>query len=151
MATLRFPVGRQRLARNIRPSEQRYTRNVRAQMQAIVKNARQVINAIEMTSIPAIEYGLRPIYDESQILVPVKTGQLKGSGFIEVKRGARGVQGVVGYGKAGNPDYAVFVHERMDLHHESPTQAKFLEEAVKRHIGNVAPRYADFVRKNVGL
>lgn len=151
MANVRFPVGRQRLHHNVRPSQAGYTRAIRAQMKQIVDNMQKVIKAIHATSKPALQYALQPIYDDSQVLVPVDKGPLKASGFIEVRDTARGVTGVVGYAKGGNPHYAVYVHERMDLQHSAPTQAKFLEEPVMRHLRNIPARYASYVKQGVGL
>ena len=45
----------------------------------------------------------------------------------------------------------MFVHERLDLSHKAPTQAKYLEEASNRHIDEVLPRLVSFLRKAVKL
>jgi hypothetical protein len=37
------------------------------------------------------------------------------------------------YGNSG-AWYAPIVHERLDLHHESPTRAKYLSAAMEEHI-----------------
>lgn len=151
MARLQFPIGRQRLTPNVRGSEAASTRDVRRQMQQILDNAKDVIQAIEGNSPAALIYAVQPIYDESQELVPVDTGKLKDSGFVEVRSTTRGATAVVGYAKGGDPDYAVWVHEHLEVHHEPPTQAKFLEEAVNRHIEEVPERYAYFVKNSLGL
>jgi hypothetical protein len=152
MATkLSFSVGRQRLGRNVRPSEARYTRAVKAQMDQIIRNAQKVIESINATSVPGLEYALKPIYDSSQMLVPVRTGRLKRSGFIEVRRTRRGVTGTVGYAKGGSPHYAVYVHENMEMYHNPPTQAKFLQAAIMQHLYDIPIRYAEYVRFTLGL
>lgn len=151
MARISFPIGYQRIPASTRPSQASYTRAIRSQMEQIIKNAQAVIAAIEGDSIDALKYALEPIYDESQILVPVDTGRLKASGFIEARKTGRGVTGAVGYGKGGDPYYAVYVHEHLELRHEAPTQAKFLEEAVNRHIDEIPERYAEYIRNSTGL
>jgi hypothetical protein len=151
MGTLRFPVGRQRIGKTVNPSEAMYARSITAQMNQIIENAETVIEAIEMTSLPALEYALQPMFDTSQFLVPVKSGKLKRSGFIEVRRTRRQVEGIVGYARAGNPHYAVYVHENMFMLHKEPTQAKFLQQAVVQHMHEVPIRYADFVKRRLGL
>ena len=69
------------------------------------------------------------VYAESQVLVPVNTGALKGSGRI-VRTGRWRSDGTpeiaVVYGNE-IVNYAVKVHEDLDAYHESPTQAKYLE------------------------
>lgn len=61
-------------------------------------------------------------------LTPIEFGNLRGSWYSEVKQQSDNIGVEVGYGAS----YAVFVHERTELHHASPTQSKFLEEALKR-------------------
>ena len=63
-------------------------------------------------------------------LTPIETGNLRGSWYSKVKQQGDNIGVEVGYGEGAS--YAVFVHERTELHHASPTQAKFLEEALKR-------------------
>src|SRR5690606_7190367 len=120
MAKLRFSVGRSRGPSRLSPSHTAYTRNVQAQMQQVIKNAQKVIDAVEVTSLPALRYALKPIYDTSQELVPKRTGKLARSGFVEVRRRGSTVEGVVGYARSEDPHYAVFVHERMDFYHAPP-------------------------------
>lgn len=141
----RFTVGRQRLGRMISPIEASYTRSIRAQMLQLEKNLTKIIEQIREATPEALEYAVQPIFDESQNLVPVKTGDLKASGFVESKRSGRRIRVNIGYGKAGKPSYGVYVHEMIDVHHEPPTQAKFLEEAVNRHFSSVEPRIREFL------
>lgn len=63
-------------------------------------------------------------------LTPIETGNLRGSWYSDVKQQGDKIGVEVGYGEGAS--YAVFVHERTELHHASPTQSKFLEEALKR-------------------
>jgi hypothetical protein len=71
----------------------------------------------------AIAEALQPVWDESQRLVPVDTSALKQSGVFN--RGGDVIE--MSYGNYATP-YAWIVHERMDVHHDPPTQAKFLEQ-----------------------
>lgn len=148
---VRFKVGRQRLDGNVRPSQANYTRQIREQMKVIEDNLMRVIKGIEGLTPEALEYGVQPIYDKSQVYVPVKTGDLKVSGFVDSGVTSRGARVVVSYGKGGKPEYAVFVHEMVDFQHDAPTQAKFLEYAVDEHINEVAPRVAKFIKDGIGL
>lgn len=68
-------------------------------------------------------------------LTPHESGHLRESCYTDVKiKGSflgltsAKVVGIIGY----TADYAVYVHERTELHHEPPTQAKFLETAIKQ-------------------
>ena len=151
MATGRLSVGQIKGTPRGSASHQRFAKSVQAQMAKVTENLNKVIRSIEATSPLALRYAVKPIYDESQNLVPVDTGKLKASGFIEVRKNTRGVTAVIGYARGNNPHYAAFVHERLDLYHEPPTQAKFLEEAANRHMGKIPARYADYVKRHVGL
>jgi len=82
----------------------------------------------------------------SRSLTPVLTGALRAShvtGLPETSGGEITVSITVG-GPAA--PYAVFVHERLDLHHTNG-QAKFLETAVLA----AAPGFADRVARRIDL
>lgn len=133
------------------PSQVGYVGVVNKQMKTIRDNLSKVIKAINTSSPQALEYALTPMFNTSQRLVPKKTLELKRSGFLEARRTAYGATVAIGYGRGGKPIYAPIVHERTELHHANGTQAKYLQEAVQRHIRNVPRRYAEFVRDQLGL
>lgn len=151
MASVRFPVGRVRIDRFVSSAEAGATRDARASMDRVAKNLKRVIAAIENASPAGLAYALEPIYETSQELVPVDTGKLKRSGYIDARKTGRGIVAEVGYGKGGNPHYTAFVHERLDIYHKPPTQAKFLEEAVNQHQHEVLDRYAQFMKRGLGF
>jgi len=121
------------------------------QFTAIKRRLRKIIKDIKDATPDAVVYGLQPIFDESQRLVPVDTGDLKASGYLEVVKSGGTVRAEVGYTRGGKPKYAGAVHERLDQGHQAPTQAKFLEHAVDKHINNVGPRIAEFLGRSAGL
>lgn len=68
------------------------------------------------------------IFAKSQLLVPVDTGVLRGSGGVSApQQGASGYYVDIFYGGPAAP-YALFVHEIIENYHKSPTQSKYLEE-----------------------
>lgn len=149
--TGRISIGRTRVLKSMSPRNAGYLRHMNAQVSAITKRIEKAINAVEGATVPAIRYALRPIYEESQILVPKDTLKLMKSGFIEVHRTSRGVSGVVGYAKGDNPKYAMIVHERTDLYHKKPTRAKFLQAAASKHVGKIRGRIAEYLQRATGL
>ena len=151
MASVNLGVGRKRASAAMQPHEAGYIQNITAQMDRLRKAMKKAIDRIEGVTPTALKYGLQPIFDTSQALVPVDTGRLKRSGFLVTRKGVRGVSASIGYAKGGRPDYAVLVHERLDIPHKEGTQAKFLEEAVKRHLNEIAPRIRTFLKRNAGL
>lgn len=94
------------------------------------------------------------IFAESQQEVPVDTGALKRSGYIE----KQGNSVDIGYGRseelgASNQTpntYMVAVHERLDVYHPNG-KAKFLEDPVNRHTRKGADSIADKIRKLLHL
>lgn len=72
----------------------------------------------------------RRLQRESQLVVPIKTGNLKGSAFTR-NMGGKGKTAdiVVGY-TAG---YAIYVHELIHSQHKEGKQAKYLEEPARIH------------------
>jgi hypothetical protein len=78
------------------------------------------------------------IFADSQMLVPVDTGALKGSGGIEGPYDVGGgvMEVLIYYGGPGAA-YALSVHENLDSYHEDPTQAKYLEVPFLIHAVNV--------------
>lgn len=66
------------------------------------------------------KYAAYEIYNRALKIVPVKTGDLRNSAYIR-KVG-------IGYEVGFTEYYAIFVHERLELRHRRPYQAKFLED-----------------------
>lgn len=90
----------------------------------------------------ALYWEANEAFNKSQGLVPVATGRLKSSGRVEMpKQEAGGVSVEIAYGTP----YALAVHERLDTHHASPTQAKFLEQPVVQQTSGMGGRIADRV------
>lgn len=69
------------------------------------------------------------IFEASQDAVPVKTGALKKSGFVDTD----GSQAVIGYDK----EYASIVHE---------TKTKFLEDAIKEKFAIIQTKIAQIFK-----
>ena len=148
---LGFSVGRVRVTVAASPSEAGYIQSIRKQMDAIGQNLKKVTDRIQNITPEALIFGVQPIFDRSQELVPVDTGTLKSSGFIETRETSQGVGVFVGYGRFGKPHYAGFVHERLDIRHAKGKQAKFLEAAVNEKIGDFTRRVALYIKRETGL
>ena len=80
------------------------------------------------------------IFIEAQLLTPIDTGALRGSGFVTIpKVSSNKAEVSIQYGGAAAL-YALYVHERIDapsgnpIYHRPPTQAKFLSIPVDRAI-----------------
>lgn len=150
----RFRVGPQRITAGVSPSQAGYARQIRSQMESVERSYTRLIGTLRSDTHEAVRRMLQPVFDRSQELVPVKTGVLKASGYIETRRRGRGgnqVIGEVGYGKGNIPPYTVFVHENLDVHHAPPTQAKFLEQAADEHIADMLDQAGHVYSQTLGL
>ena len=90
------------------------------------------------------------IFAKSQVLVPVDTGVLRGSGGVSAPQGTgAGIYVDIFYGGPAAP-YALFVHEILYYTHKPPTQAKYLEqpfmEALPQVQQNISRRILDIVK-----
>lgn len=127
------------------------TRAIRGAMADLQWNLQRAIESIEGVTAEALHYGLLPIYEESQRLVPVDTGALKASGYLEVETRSDNIIAEVGYARGGQPFYAVIVHENLEFHHKDGTQAKFLEHAIDLHLDEVQPRIVEYMKGALNL
>lgn len=95
-------------------------------------------------------------FNESQILVPVDTSALKGSGHVSLPQiTSDAVEITIAYGGPAT-SYALFVHERIfapsgkKVFHKPPTRAKFLETPAKRRTKGMATRLGVYIREAMG-
>lgn len=89
------------------------------------------------------------IFDRSQAIVPVDTGALKRSGKLNKHLSSTTMEVQITYGGPSTPrdvNYARFVHERLDVYHKPPTQAKFLEQPAVEAMNGMEDRLAAYVR-----
>lgn len=151
MSRIAPSIGRVRVTSAVSPSEAGYIQHIRGQMQDIQRNMEKTVTHIENITADALIFGLEPIFKESQRLVPVDTGKLKQSGFLVKRKTTRGSEAAIGYARHGRPGYAAFVHERTDLRHAPPTQAKFLETPMLRMIDTFQRRVALYISRMSGV
>lgn len=77
------------------------------------------------------------IFAQSQVLVPVDTGILRGSGGVSSPQsGEKGFFVDIFYGGPAAP-YALAVHEIIGNYHNPPTQAKYLEQPVMQAMSTI--------------
>jgi hypothetical protein len=95
-------------------------------------------------------------FNESQILVPVDTSALKGSGHVTLPQITHeAVEVTIAYGGPAT-SYAIYVHERIyapsgkKVYHRPPTRAKFLETPAKRRTKGMANRLGVHIRQALG-
>ncbi len=84
------------------------------------------------------------IFARSQVLVPVDTGVLRGSGGVSAPQPMAGGGTYVDifYGGPAAP-YALYVHEILGNYHKPPTQAKYLEQPFMQALNTIQRNIAD--------
>jgi len=80
------------------------------------------------------------VYKESQEKVPIRTGRLIRSGEWRRLKGGKVYQ--VRY----DAPYSIYVHERVDLHHDQG-QAKFLEQPFKKIVDDAEEYYINHLKR----
>lgn len=140
---VKLKVGRTSIRTTKYPSEPGYVEQINQGMKSLQKDMLYIIQQFEEVTPDFMVEALRPIFEESQRIVPRNTGDLANSGYLEVVSGRTGNIWVdMGYGRNNTPDYAVYVHEMVQIPHKAPTQAKFLEQPVNEGLGDIIDRLA---------
>jgi len=123
--------------------------DIRSQFAVIEKNFKSFLTEVEDLSVDATIEALEPTFQLSQVYVPVKTGKLKASGYLRKVGIGKNARAAIGYGLHNSPHYALIVHERTDIPHRDPTQAKFLERAIDEDSQNILPRVAHIMQRKM--
>jgi len=104
------------------------------ELQAVLRSAQQ--NAPKAVA-QAIYEEAQVIFAKSQVLVPVDTSALRGSGDVSAIQGSgQGVYVDIFYGGPAAP-YALYVHEIIGNYHKAPTQAKYLEQPFMESLAQI--------------
>lgn len=103
-------------------------------LQTFVRAVGKAKAAIKLSMAEGVKKCAEVILKKSQVYVPVDTGDLKRSGRVEVSGSGMGAKAAVIY----RDPVAVIVHEDMEAQHAPPTQAKFVERAVRESRGTCA-------------
>jgi hypothetical protein len=104
------------------------------ELQAVLRAAQ--LEAPKAVAI-AIYEEANVIFAKSQVLVPVDTGVLRGSGGVSAIQGSgQGMYVDIFYGGPAAP-YALYVHEIIGNYHNPPTQAKYLEQPFMESLAQI--------------
>jgi len=121
--------------------------SARRAMKEVIARYEKLIVHIENVTPEVLFDALEPTFYTSLVYVPKDTGDLSQSGYIEIVDGSYGKRVEMGYGKGGDPDYAVAVHENMEWRHRWPTRAKFLQSALEEDEQEIQARIVEGLQK----
>lgn len=113
------------------------TQDARRAMADIISEYSKLLNSLKAATPEICETALKPVFKRAQYLVPEDTGALWESGKLTSGRNAAGVAYAnITFGNA-EAWYAALVHEFVWLHHEAPTQSKYLQAAMEEGLPGV--------------
>lgn len=136
---------------NISPENTGYAASVRKTFADIIKNFQGIINWADESSADILIEALTPTFEKAKGYTPVATGQLKASGYLVKDTTLKTPTVRIGFGYQGKPDYAAFVHERVDIPHKEPTRAKFLSSALEEDQTEIQQRIVFGFAKAAGV
>lgn len=121
------------------------------QMEALTRQFQSWTAHMTEQSGQILKDSLQPTFEKSQEYCPKKTGALRASGYVEVRRVGvlRGWQAEIGYGRGGQPTYAPIVHE-MPIRHAPPTRWKWLQFAIQEDGAAIQQRIVEGYRTASG-
>lgn len=149
--TFKARIGTQRITSNTIPSQASYTRAVRRSFMAVEKEIDRLCSVFADVTPEVIMDVLDPTFKKSLTYTPVLTGELLASAYLMTRIRQNKVEGEIGFGKGGNPHYAVYVHEMTDIMHKAPTRSKFLQAAISEDLGKFPSRLLKAYRAKVGF
>jgi len=143
----RFSVGKQAVRKPRFASERATQQQANRQFRAIADQVESIFSALQETTPEICLEALEPVKLKAEYYCPKDTYALVDSSYLEVMTTGKHTRVELGFGPAGKPFYAVYVHERTDLKHEAPTQAKFLERAVLEDLDGIQMRLTRAYRR----
>lgn len=151
MVGIRGSIGLRRIPSSTARTAKAATLDARKQFKMLEKNLQKAIQHVTDVTAPALAEAMKPIFLESQKLVPKDTLRLMKSGFLSsgTFRGQPAVS--IGYGVGKSSKYAIFVHEDLSAQHADGTQAKFLEAPYKKQLNQIAGRVSRIIKKKAGV
>jgi hypothetical protein len=132
-------------------SSLKYARAAESSMAKIRKEYERWVKHIQDQNVDVLTESLQPTLELAKVYTPYEFGDLRNSGYVETRRQGTRATSEIGFGKAGHPSYATYVHERVDIKHEAPTRSKFLEAALNEDAGALKLRILAKLREASGV
>lgn len=147
---IRISVGRTHIRADATGGAAALGRNLNEAFRELSENFQWFTDQLDGYLPQDLKEALIPTFMKSQEYCPVgPTGNLKASGFLEVEGFRGGARAVIGYGKGGDPFYAIYVHE-VPATHDPPTTDKFLQKALDEDYYAILQRVTEAVKIRTG-
>ena len=147
--TFKPHMGSKQMRTSYGASSNALTAAFRDSMGNILSEYDRFVEHIEEVTPDILKEAIQPTLDKAVYYCPKNTGELAASAYLEVesRRGQHVV--AIGFGKRGQPSYAVYVHE-MPYRHEEPTRSKFLQAAVEEDYNMFTRRVPQLIKAAAG-
>lgn len=120
-------------------------------MGAILSDLQAFIAELDSEIVPGVLVeALEPTLGKAIEYCPVDSGALVASAYLEVEKYRGNPTVYLGFGRGGNPSYALAVHERTDVRHAEPTRAKFLQSALDEDYYSILNSIPRLIREYSG-
>jgi len=128
-------------------------KRLKASLKKLEKQIQVKIDSVEGVSEEALLSLGNDILNRSLEIVPVETGALKKSAFIEANRTISGPSVTLGYNKDGSAPHAVFAHEIGPYKKPTTpgTQYKFLEQPLHEAMPNIVETLKREISKSLRI
>lgn len=130
-------------------SQQALQAQYKASMNDLLENLAEFIAEVRGMVPGVLVDALEPTLGKAMEYCPQDTGALRDSAYLEeeVSRGNAVV--AIGFGKGGQPGYAIYVHE-LPYKHEAPTRSKFLQAAIDEDYYTILNAVPRLIRERAG-
>jgi hypothetical protein len=150
VAPIRLFVGRQNIRGSENSSAAELGRYLREDLNEITRDLAAFCSEMDGVTPDILVEALEETFGKSLEYCPEDTGRLRASGYLEVEKYRGGAQAVMGYGRGGDPDYTIFVHEGL-AHHVPPTQRKWLQTALDEDYFKIVNSIPRLVAQAAGI
>lgn len=123
--------------------DQDHAANLQASLADVLGNLKKWISHVKGQTPQIVKEALEPTLELAEYYCPKDTEALVNSSYLVARTFRGNAQAEIGFAKGGDPDYAIYVHERTDLEHQSPTRSKFLQHAVEEDFDLIGERVAE--------
>jgi hypothetical protein len=130
-------------------SQQALNAQFQASLNDVMSNLNAFIDEVDGIVPDVLIESLEPTFGKALEYCPEKSGRLRNSGYLEARKYYKGAEVEIGFGRGGNPDYAIFVHE-MPFYHEPPTRGKFLQAALEEDYFSILTSIPRLLREATG-
>lgn len=148
---LHLYMGRRNVSRTGTDSRAVLERQLADSMRDITDNLQQFIDHLNDVAPDILVEALEPTLGKSLDQVPRDTEELADSAYLEAEKYRGGARAVLGYGRNGTPDYAIFVHEMQEYAHADGTKAKFLQDPLDEDYFSIIQALPRLINQAAGL